>query len=75
LTYNLVNYTVLTQMKLINSLISGVKSEFKQITWPTKKETIKLVMVVIVFSLGMAAFLGLADYGFNKALQAFILKI
>jgi preprotein translocase SecE subunit len=31
--------------------------------------------VVIVFSLGMAAFLGIADYGFSKALQMFILKI
>lgn len=62
-------------MKLINSFFSNVKSEFKQITWPSKKETIRLVLVVIVFSLGMAAFLGIADYGFSKALQMFILKI
>ncbi|MFA5053148.1 MAG: preprotein translocase subunit SecE [Parcubacteria group bacterium] len=62
-------------MKLLSSFFSGVISEFKQITWPNRKETIKLVTVVIVFSLGMAMFLGLADYGFSKLLQEFILKI
>jgi preprotein translocase SecE subunit len=62
-------------MKPLNSFLSGVVSEFKQITWPTRKETVKLVIVVIVFSAGMAAFLGIADFGFSRVLQEYILKI
>lgn len=62
-------------MKSLNSLISGAVSEFKQITWPSRKETIKLVIVVIVFSLAMSVFLGLADFGFMQLIQEFILKL
>ncbi|MFA4999367.1 MAG: preprotein translocase subunit SecE [Parcubacteria group bacterium] len=62
-------------MKPLNSFFSEVLTEFKQITWPDRKETIRLVTVVIVFSIGMALFLGLADYVFSQILQRFILKV
>jgi len=62
-------------MKLLNSFISGAMSEFRQITWPSKKETINLVKVVIIFSIAMAIFLGVADYGFSRIMQIFVLKI
>ena len=62
-------------MKLLNSFFSGVISEFKQITWPNKKETTYLVKVVIIFSVAMAIFLGMADYGFSRIMQTFVLKI
>jgi len=62
-------------MKPLNSFFSGIVSEFKQITWPSRKETTRLVVIVIIFSAGMAAFLGVADFGFSRVLQEFILKI
>jgi preprotein translocase SecE subunit len=62
-------------MKPLNSFFSSAAAEFKQITWPSRKETIRLVIVVIVFSAGMAAFLGIADYGFSRILREFILKV
>lgn len=62
-------------MKLLNSFFSGAISEFKQITWPSKKETIYLVKVVIIFSIMMAIFLGIADYSFSRIIQTFVLKI
>ena len=62
-------------MKLLNSFFFGVISEFKQITWPSKKETIYLVKVVIIFSIAMAFFLGIADYSFSRIIQTFVLKI
>ncbi len=62
-------------MKIINSFLSGAMSEFKQITWPSRKKTIQLVIIVIIFSVAMALFLGVADYGFSTLMQRFILKI
>ncbi|MCK9187127.1 MAG: preprotein translocase subunit SecE [Candidatus Colwellbacteria bacterium] len=60
-------------MKSLNSFISGIVSEFKQVTWPSKKETIRLVIVVIAFSLLMSFFLGFADLGFRQLVQKFII--
>ena len=62
-------------MKLLKSFFSGAILELKQITWPSKKETIYLVKIVIIFSIAMAIFLGIADYGFSREIQTFILKI
>ena len=62
-------------MKFLNSFFSDAASEFKQITWPNKKETQKLVIVVIIFSVVMAVFLGIVDFGFSSAMREFILKI
>jgi len=62
-------------MKFLKSFFSGAMLELKQITWPSKKETIYFVKIVIIFSVAMAIFLGIADYGFSRAIQTFILKI
>lgn len=62
-------------MKPLKSLISEAVTEFRQITWPSRKETIRLVTIVIFFSLAMAFCLGLADLAFMQAIQEFILKI
>ncbi|HEY4528693.1 MAG TPA: preprotein translocase subunit SecE [Candidatus Paceibacterota bacterium] len=44
-----------------------------QVSWPSRKETINLTIVVVVVSLVTAAFLGLFDYIFSLVLQKFIL--
>ena len=41
----------------------------KKVTWPTKKETYNYTLLVILISLGMAAFLGALDYVFSALLQ------
>ena len=38
------------------------KAELKKVTWPTRKETIRHTALVVGISLGLAAFLGVADY-------------
>ena len=62
-------------MKLLNSFAKGMVGEFKQINWPTRKETIKLVLTVVGFSVGMSLILGIADYGFLQLIERFIIKI
>ena len=49
------------------------KQEFNRINWPTWRETANLTIIVIVFSIALAAFLGAIDYGFTYFLQTFLL--
>lgn len=46
--------------------------EAKKITWPTRKETFRYSLLVIVITLLVAAFFGALDYGFNLALEAIL---
>lgn len=49
-----------------------VRSELSQVTWPTRKETIRLTVVVILISLVVGIYLGAADFLFTKLLQFII---
>lgn len=59
----------------MNKLITYVKAsyeEMKKVTWPTKKETTNYTVLVVIFSLAVAIFLGLLDYIFNLGLTEII---
>ena len=49
------------------AFLSEVRSEAKNITWPTKNTLIQLTIVIILVSLVVGAFLGGLDYLFTKA--------
>ncbi|MDD4901808.1 MAG: preprotein translocase subunit SecE [Patescibacteria group bacterium] len=58
-----------------NAITNYIKSsieEMKKVTWPTKKETYNYTLLVILISLGVAAFLGALDYVFSTLLQTAI---
>lgn len=44
------------------SFFSGVKSEFKKITWPEKDETLKQSVVVVVVSVIVGVLIAVMDY-------------
>lgn len=54
------------------TFLKEVRKELKQVTWPTRQETTRFTMIVIGFSLATAVFLGLADFGFSKAVSALL---
>ena len=58
--------------KIVNFL-TEVKQELKKVTWPTRKETIRYTMLVIFISLGVAFFLGAADFVFTWLMNKFII--
>lgn len=49
------------------------KQELKRVNWPSREDTVRYTVFVIAFSVVFAGYLGLLDFGFLKALQAFIL--
>jgi preprotein translocase subunit SecE len=58
-----------------NRLVRYIKDsyvEMKKVTWPTRKETIRITIVVIIISLSVAAFLGLLDYIFSLGIKEII---
>ena len=48
------------------------RQEFKRVNWPTREETIRYTMFVVIFSVFLALFLGILDYGFVRALEKII---
>jgi preprotein translocase subunit SecE len=58
----------LKENRLIKYLIDS-KTELKKVTWPTKKETTKLTLIVLGVSVFTAAFLGVLDLGFDEILS------
>ena len=59
-------------MKKIISFIGQTKEELKKVTWPSKKEVIRLTMVVIVSSVIVGLYLGGMDFLFTKLLGLII---
>lgn len=51
------------------SYIKATLSELKQVAWPTRDQTIRLTVLVIVLSLAVGAYVGSLDLGFYNLLK------
>lgn len=51
------------------TFIKQVQAELVQVTWPTKKEILRLTFVVIAISLVMGLYIGVVDLAFTKLLE------
>ncbi|MFZ4648455.1 MAG: preprotein translocase subunit SecE [Patescibacteria group bacterium] len=61
-------------MNKLTTYIKASIEEMKKVTWPTKKETTNYTILVIVFSLAIAIFLGALDFIFSLGLAQVITK-
>lgn len=62
-------------MKFVNQAIIFLKevySELKKVSWLSKKEVIASTIVVIIFILAAAIFIGIVDLVLAKILEIFI---
>jgi len=48
--------------------LKEVRAEMKQVTWPTRKQTIYFTVAVLIVSVFVAYYLGLLDYLFKQGL-------
>ncbi len=60
-------------MKIFQFLVE-VKNELFKVVWPSRKETLKYTITVIVFSIAVALILGAADYGLLRVFEKLIQK-
>jgi preprotein translocase subunit SecE len=63
----------MAESKLV-AYINSAKEELKKVSWPTRKQTVKYTIIVILFSLGVALFLGLLDAIFSFGMARLIIK-
>ena len=53
--------------------LKEARVELKKVSWPTRSNTIRYTIAVILMSLVVAAFLGGLDWGFQLLLNTLIL--
>lgn len=58
----------------IKSFVNEAQQEFYRVNWPSGSETLRLTLVVIGMSIGVAAFLGLCDFLFGYLLSTYLLQ-
>lgn len=56
------------------AFISEVTSELKKVSWPSREETQRLFIMVLVVCIIAGAILGTVDYGFSKLTDWTILR-
>lgn len=59
-------------MSKLSEYLKETKGELKHVTWPAKKQAVLFTVVIVVFSVVVAAFLGAFDLLFTKILSLFI---
>jgi len=59
-------------MSKIGEYLNETKGELKHVTWPSKNQAILFTVIVVVFSIVVAFFLGAFDYLFAMLLKIFI---
>ena len=57
------------QPSVDGSVFTGISDELKKVSWPSKKETINLTLVVIIISLIIGFYVGIIDIGLAKVLE------
>jgi preprotein translocase subunit SecE len=60
-------------MGKITNYIKEVIAEAKNVTWPTRNQTVFFTVAVLIISIVVAYYLGLLDYLFGQGLD-FLLK-
>jgi preprotein translocase subunit SecE len=49
--------------------LKEARSELGKVVWPSRRETIRITIAVILISVAVAALLGAADFGLTKLVE------
>lgn len=60
-------------LERITTFLKESRIELKKVTWPTRQDTIRYTVTVIVISVAVAFFLGGLDFIFQWILNNFVL--
>lgn len=55
------------------TFLKEARIELKKVTWPTRQDTIRSTISVIIVSAAIALFLGILDFLFQFVLDTFVL--
>ncbi len=60
--------------RLTPKFVREAFAEVKLVTWPDRKNTVKLTMAVFIFAVIFAAIVGLLDWGLGELFEEFVVK-
>ena len=52
--------------------IKEARAEMTKVVWPSRKETIRITIAVVILSLAVAVVLGAADYGMTALFEKIV---
>ncbi len=53
-------------MNKVSSFLKEVQVELKKVTWPTRRQAVRLTTLVVGVSLMVGLYIGVLDYGLTK---------
>jgi preprotein translocase subunit SecE len=59
-------------MSKLGEYLKETKAELKHVNWPSKNQSVLFTVIVVVFSLVVAFFLGAFDFIFTMGVKLFI---
>lgn len=59
-------------MSKATAFLKQVHAELKKVKWPSREETIRMTVVVIVVSVILGVYIGALDYGLTKLIETFV---
>lgn len=60
-------------LRIFAAYVRESRHEVKKVTWPTRKESLRLTLAVIVFSMIFAGYTTVLDLGFEKLVETLFL--
>jgi len=61
-------------LKPLFEYFAASRSELAKVSWPTRRQTVRLTILVVIFSIVFAILLGSLDLGFGALVQKIIVK-
>lgn len=61
-------------MNRIFGFFKEVKTELQMVIWPSKRDTFRYTIAIIIFSVIVSIILGAADYGLLKGFESLLNK-
>lgn len=61
-------------LKELANYFKEAKGELQKVSWPSRRQAIRLTIAVIIFSAIVGAFIGAVDYVFRLGLERLILR-
>ncbi|MDA1316558.1 MAG: preprotein translocase subunit SecE [bacterium] len=58
-----------TQVQPPKNILANMLGELKKVTWPTREETTRLTLIVIMISLIIGFYIGIIDFLLAKVLE------
>ena len=69
-----VNLLQLDPMRKVLDFLNSFKVELTKVVWPTRQQTIKLTLIVIIVTVSVGFFVGGVDALFTKGLELLLAR-